>query len=97
MGPWGRRVGTWWGRGDVPILVRLGPGEPSLRTERHRESNPGPLDPTEGHSPNWANRPAMLKRVEKKTEISKFPRGPADLLTAFDTPETPVKSLQIAL
>ena len=26
MGPWGRRVGTWWGRGDVPILVRLGPG-----------------------------------------------------------------------
>ena len=25
MGPWGRRVGTWWGRGDVPILVRLGP------------------------------------------------------------------------
>ena len=25
MGPWGRRVGTWWRRGDVPILVRLGP------------------------------------------------------------------------
>ena len=27
MGPWGGRVGTWWGSGDVPILVRLGPGE----------------------------------------------------------------------
>ena len=28
MGPWGRRVGTWWGRADVPILVRLGPVRP---------------------------------------------------------------------
>ena len=31
MGPWGRRVGTWWGRGDVPILVRLGPGVHNLK------------------------------------------------------------------
>ena len=34
MGPWGRRVGTWWGRGDVPILVRLGPG--GLRPDHSR-------------------------------------------------------------
>ena len=26
MGTWGHKVGTWWGHGHVPILVRLGPG-----------------------------------------------------------------------
>ena len=38
MGPWGRRVGTWWGRGDVPILVRLGPGE-VMRTINSMDSS----------------------------------------------------------
>ena len=30
MGTWGHKVGTWWGNGHVPILVRLGPGAACL-------------------------------------------------------------------
>ena len=47
MGPWGRRVGTWWGRGDVPILVRLGPGSanvynhiPQYTTQKRESQHP---------------------------------------------------------